>query len=125
MDEIREMLDRQIDTEISNLTTMESGSEEKSKAIDDLAKLYKLRIEETRSEYDFEKSCQEAQLKTEQLMDQDKDRYFRIGLEAVGIVIPLIFYGRWMNKGFKFEETGTFTSTTFRGLFSKFKPTRK
>lgn len=28
-------------------------------------------------------------------------------------------------KGFKFEETGTYTSTTFRGLFNRFRPTKK
>lgn len=125
MDKARELLDREIETEISNLSLMESGSEEKSRAVDDLSKLYKLKIEETKSEREFEKACQEAQLSVEKMSDDDKDRYIRLGLEAASIVLPLIFYGVWMKRGFEFEKEGTFTSTTFRGLFSKFKPTKK
>lgn len=50
---------------------------------------------------------------------------FFTDIAAAEIVLPLVFYAAWMRKGFKFEETGTFTSTTFRGLFGKFKPTKK
>ena len=44
---------------------------------------------------------------------------------SINSIPPLMFYGIWMKKGFKFEETGTYTSTTFRGLFNRFRPTRK
>ena len=60
-----------------------------------------------------------------QLDEQVKDRYFRLGIAAAELLIPLMFYGIWMRKGFKFEETGTYTSTTFRGLFNRFRPTKK
>ena len=101
--EIKDLLGEEIKTEIQNLSTLEPGSKEKSTAIDDLAKLYRLRIED----------------------ESRKDRYFRLGVEAAGIILPLIFYGIWLRKGFKFEETGTFTSTTFRNLFNRFRPTIK
>jgi len=110
-EEIKDLLGEEIKTEIRKLSTLEAGSEEKSTAIEDLAKLYRLRIEETKNEWDFNEKV--------------KDRYFRLGVEAAGIILPLIFYGIWMRRGFKFEETGTFTSTTFRGLFNRFRPTRK
>ena len=64
-------------------------------------------------------------IRKEQLAEQVKDRYIRLGIAAAEIILPLIFYSKWMKKGFKFEETGTFTSTTFRGLFNRFKPTKK
>ena len=54
-----------------------------------------------------------------------KDRYFRLGMAAAELVLPLMFYGVWMRRGFKFEQDGTFTSQTFRGLFSRFRPTKK
>jgi hypothetical protein len=47
-----------------------------------------------------------------------------LGIEIIGIGLPLIFYASWMRRGFKFEETGTYTSTTFKGLFNRFKPTK-
>lgn len=130
MDEgIRKMLEEEIRTEIQRLSTLESGSKEKSTAIDDLVKLYKLNIEDVKGEWEFGEKYEaresEKQLKKDQLDEQVKDRYFRLGLEAAGIVLPLIFYAIWMTKGFRFEETGTYTSTTFRGLFNRFKPTKK
>jgi len=128
-EEIRKLLEEEIKREIRDLSTLEPGSKEKSTAIEDLAKLYRLRIEETRNEWDFNEKYEsrdsDIQFKKNQLEEQVKDRYFRLGVEAAGIILPLIFYAVWMKRGFKFEETGTYTSTTFRGLFNRFKPTKK
>lgn len=128
-EEIKDLLGEEIKTEIRNLSTLEAGSKEKSTAIEDLAKLYRLRIEETRNEWDFNEKYEsrnsDIQFKKDQLEEQVKDRYFRLGVEAASIILPLIFYAVWMKRGFKFEETGTFTSTTFRGLFNRFRPTKK
>ena len=151
---IKELLNEEIAAEIQAISSLNSGSEEKSKAIEDLAKLYRLRIEETKSELDAEDKrsrrtleseanvreneikksqldeqikadVQEEQYKRSQLDEQVKDRYFKLGIAAAELLIPLMFYGIWMRKGFKFEETGTYTSTTFRGLFNRFRPTKK
>lgn len=66
----------------------------------------------------------EEQLKRDQLKDQTIDRYVKLGAEIAGIVLPLMFYAVWMKRGFEFEKTGTFTSPTFRTLFSRFRPTK-
>lgn len=151
---IKELLNEEIAAEIQAISSLNSGSEEKSKAIEDLAKLYRLRIEETKSELDAEDKrsrrtleseanvreneikksqldeqikadVQDEQYKRSQLDEQVKDRYFKLGIAAAELLIPLMFYGIWMRKGFKFEGTGTYTSTTFRGLFNRFRPTKK
>ena len=133
---INELLDEEIATEIRSISEMKDGSTEKSKAISDLATLYKLRIEENRNlweadeKYDRRKMEEEAGLRDEdikrtQISEQIKDRYFKVGIAAAELMIPLAFYGIWMNKGFKFEETGAYTSTTFKGLFNRFRPTKK
>ena len=128
-EEIKDLLGEEIKTEIRDLSTLEPGSKEKSTAIDDLAKLYRLRIEETRNEWDFNEKYYTREsdniLKKDQLEEQVKDRYFKLGVEAASIILPLMFYAAWMKRGFRFEETGTYTSTTFRGLFNRFKPTKK
>lgn len=136
MEEIKNLLGEEIKSEIRSLSTLDAGSKEKSTAIDDLAKLYRLRIEETKNEQDLQEKCErrtdefgdrmrEEELKRDELAEQVKERYFRLGLEVAGIVLPMMFYAVWMKRGFKFEETGTYTSTTFRGLFNRFRPTRK
>lgn len=153
-EQLKDLLSEEIKTQIQELSVLSPGSTEKSKAVDDLATLYKLKIEETKTELEFDEkqarrkmdmenrlkddAIKEQQLKDEnsvrerdelirkdQLVEQVKDRYIRLGIAAAEIILPLIFYSKWMKKGFKFEETGTFTSTTFRGLFNRFKPTKK
>lgn len=133
---IKDLLSEVIATEIQALSGMNSGSKEKSTAIEDLTKLYKLRIEENKSEWDAdekynrrvmddEANTREDEVKRTQIEEQVKERYFRIGIAAAELMVPLLFYGIWMKKGFQFEETGTYTSTTFRGLFNRFRPTKK
>ena len=132
MDDIKVKLEDEINSEFEKLKTLEPGSKAHSDAVNDLATLYRLNIEEKEKERTFQRNCdrdlteeRELELKAAQLEEQKKDRWWRLGLEAAGIVLPLAFYGIWMRRGFKFEEEGTFTSTTFRGLFSKFKPTKR
>lgn len=143
MDNIKDLLGEEIKTEIKSLSALNSGTKEKSMAIDDLAKLYRLRIEETKNEAEVaekqarremekEQSASDnsshrrtAQLERDRLDEQVKERYFRVGIAAAELVIPLVFYGIWMSKGFKFEESGTFTSKTFMGLINRFRPTKK
>ncbi len=67
----------------------------------------------------------DEQFKQRQFNDQVIDRYVRIGVAAAELVLPLVFYGVWMKRGLKFEETGTYTSQTFKNLFNRFRPTRK
>lgn len=133
---IKELLNEEIAEEIQALSALEFGSKEKSTAIDDLTKLYKLIIEGNKSEWDAdekyyrrvmddESNVRDDEVKCIQIAEQVKDRYFRLGIAAAELMIPLMFYGVWMKKGFKFEETGTYTSTTFRGLFNRFRPTKK
>lgn len=130
MDEqIKEMMEEEIKAEIEHLSELEPGSEEKSKAIDVMSKLCRLNVEVAKvdTEADEKREAQECeeQFRREQIRQQVRERYVRIGIATAEIVLPLIFYGIWMRKGFKFEQDGTYTSTTFRGLFSKFKPTKK
>ena len=135
-DEIKKELEKEILKEIQDLSALESGSKEKDSAIENLATLYKLNIEEVKIEHEAmekafdrgsadETSVRDLELKQRTLDESIKDRYFKLGLDVAGLIVPIIFYGIWMGRGLKFEETGTYTSTTFRGLFNRFKPTQK
>ena len=136
MDEknIEELLSEEIARQIKGLSEFASGSKEKSMAIDELATLYKLRIEENKSEWDEkynsrvadnEEKERDEKLKQRQIDEQVKDRYFKAGIAGAELLLPLIFYGIWMNKGFRFEEHGTISSQVFRNLINRFRPTKK
>ena len=67
-------------------------------------------------------------LKTKELAQEivrdamnDKVKLIDLGIQAAGIILPIIFYGSWVKKGLEFEKEGTFTSTTFKSLISKLK----
>lgn len=127
-EEIKELLEEEIKSEIENLSSLEAGSQQHSTAVESLAKLYKLKIEEDKSSMEYyekeENRNMEIDLKRNQMDEAVKDRYFRLGIATAELVLPLVFYGIWMNRGFKFEKDGTYTSQTFRSLFSRFKPTK-
>ena len=118
--EIDELLAEEIRNEIEGLSDFESGSEEKLKAIKGIAELYKLKIDEYRASAEAidkeERRKSEDSLKSVELDDNKKDRLIRVCLAGAELVL--------MRRGLKFEETGTFTSTTFRGLFNRFRPTK-
>lgn len=142
-EELKGLLGKAIQTELEGLSNLKSGSQEKSTAIDNVVRLYKLKIEETKNDLEYAEKeerrlmekdqlreevtshQQEETFKRNQLLEQVNDRYFRIGIAAAELIIPLIFYGVWMRKGFKFEETGTYTSGTFRNFFGRLRPTKK
>lgn len=154
MAEIKSLLDEVIEAEIAYVGSLSPEDEKKSKAIQHLADLHKLRIDEIKAKTDADEKrlrramdskqhraeltlkerqadgdeaarANEEQFKQHQLNDQVLDRYVKIGVATAELVLPLVFYSVWMKRGLKFEETGTFTSQTFKNLFNRFKPTRK
>ena len=122
--EIIELMESEIVTLIKELSMHEPGSKEYddiTKAIDSLYatvnKEKSLMLEEVKMEKDLE--LQENVNKDNKLLTAVK-----CGIDIAGIVLPLAFYGVWMNRGLEFEKEGSFTSTTFKGLLGKFKPTK-
>ena len=49
-------------------------------------------------------------------------RSLDVGVKATGVVLPIVFYSVWMNRGLEFEKEGCFTSATFKGLTKFFRP---
>ena len=110
-------MDEVIDRSIDKMKLIDPEEEGYKDATERLTALYKLKIEESQAE-------SETQIKSQQLAEAKKDRWIKLGVDIAGILLPIGFYGIWMARGFKFEQTGSYTSTTFRGLFNRFKPTR-
>lgn len=134
-EEIVEALEGEILNEFEALKKMPAGGDEQKAVVDNIVKLYKMGTEEGKLAVDYEESKERLEMERKQAeLDEElkvkqykKDRlvsFLKLGIDACGIVFPLMFYASWMKRGFKFEQEGTFTSTTFRNLFNKFKPTK-
>lgn len=134
MDEnIRQELANQILGELSNLGTMKKGSEEHKTSVDNVCKLYKLALEDVKTDNDYDEKWNRRDMdkkqseldeayRDKQLSDQRRIEYGKMAIQAAGIMLPLMLYAACFRKGLKFEETGTFTSATFKGLFNKIGP---
>jgi hypothetical protein len=99
----KELLEKEVETQIGNLSHIAPGSEEMTTAVENVNKLYKLKIED------------------ERLREEAKDKWIKLGGDMAKLGAVLMFYGTWMRKGFKFEEVGSITSSTFRSLIGNFK----
>ena len=129
--EIIELMESEIITLIKELSMHQPGTKEFddiTKAIDALyATLNKeksLMLEEVKIEKDAESKFRDLELQQNVNKDNKLLTAVKYGIDIAGIVLPLAFYGVWMNRGLEFEKEGSFTSATFKGLFGKFKPTK-
>lgn len=118
MDQINEKLMRQLETEIEKLSTMADGSEEKTATVNGINQMYRLKIEELRMNEELKVRKAESQRQEKFQVINAIFKGIEVGVAVIGgIVVPIVF----MNRGFKFEETGTYTSQTFKNLFWKFR----
>lgn len=112
-EQIIEMIEKEITDTLTKIKDMEPGSKERDDAMKYISELY--------STLNSERKC----LIESQKVDFDKIISIgKLGIDLFGVVGPLLLYNSWMKKGFEFEKTGMITSQTFKGLISKFKPTR-
>ena len=129
--EIIELMESEIITLIKELSMHQPGTKEFddiTKAIDaiypTLNKEKSLMLEEVKIEKDVESKIRDLELQQNVNKDNKLLTAVKYGIDIAGIVLPLAFYGVWMNRGLEFEKEGSFTSATFKGLLGKFKPTK-
>ena len=108
----------------SNEKAIEEAKIEIEKAKIELEK-QKIEIEQAKMDYDANKSKKDRVMTGIEIGTNVLGSLLHVTVEAAAIIIPIMFYNEWMKQGLEFEKDGTFTSQTFKGIISKFKPTRK
>lgn len=146
-EDIITMLDEQIKAELGSLSGLAVGSKEHTEAIEGLAKLYRLRIDDSKAAMEYNKEIddenfrrdqmeqektqhqeqveREEQSRKEQLAEQKKDRYIKIGIAAAELMVPLVFFAKIYQMGYDLEKDGTFTVQTLKNLIRFVKPTKR
>ena len=134
-DKVRELLDARIEDQIEHLNTLNRNSEEYAKGIENLVQLGKLRIEEKKldNEFHLKRDAQDSEdvyrskdleMKNTDIHWQKVVRWISLGIEAAGIIIPVVSYGRWWREGLAFEKDGSISSAAVRSLERLLKPRR-
>ena len=135
---IEGLLDDVIKSELEKVKDSIMSPEEKRTMVEYLVKLNSIQTERKevkRKETELELKHLELEDKIEVQTDDKAYKevlvkremlqtFLKGGIEVFGVVAPIMFYSAWMKRGLRFEETGTYTSQTFKGFFGKFKPTK-
>lgn len=121
-DKIQALLNEEIAKEIKMVSALDIDSEEKSKAIDNLTQLYKLRIEEAKIGQESVKAREEQAMREKEFESKSWDRWINVGLQVGLAFAGFVAYDVWYRRGLRFEETGTITSPMTRNLLSRMLP---
>lgn len=123
--DIRDLLDEVIEEGLSGLVALEAGSEKRTVEIDNVSKLYRLRIEEGKSDREYFDKQENRTLSEKQLTEQKKTRLADTAVKIGGIIGPMVLSGFCFFAGLKFEETGTIGSRMMNWLMQQIKTARK
>lgn len=121
--DLRDLLGDELKSQIEDLKKLKNGSPEHTAAVESISKLYKALTEDIKTSEEIrikeEQSNDEWKLKTNDMSKQKTIKICELALQALGVVGSLVFDSIWMNRGFRFEETGTIMSKTFMTLFNR------
>lgn len=130
--EIREKLEETISTSLENVSGFEAGSKEREKELEAIDTLYKLKLEEDKLEAEKKKAEEQGRIEAAKLeadkkkaRDQKIFNWVSIGAQGVSTAAMIIAYNVWLNKGYRFEETGTIRSPHLRNLVGRILPKLK
>lgn len=133
MENIEQLLDKEIESQFEAIKDLELGSDEYkagteaiAKLLDRKAELEKIKVDandkaQTRSMEKWKLTNEYAQ-KQEQINEEKKDRKWRTGIGIAGIAVPALLTIWGTLKSLKFEETGTITTPIGRGFINKLLP---
>lgn len=117
------LLNEVITADLERLKNMEVGAEEYDKTVNNVTKLMDRFIEidklniEHEEKIDIQKT--DTELKLKQMKDERIDRWVRNGITFISVGGGLILTYWGSKKSWKFEETGTITSTAGREFMKK------
>lgn len=125
--ELKEKLNKELERELGELEGLELGSDQMQKAAATIEMMHKLRMNEIGSDRDLEVKKAELEAKEKELALETKKAkdakviaFVGTGVTLGTFAIKLVNDNLWMAKGFKFEETGTFCSKVFAGIWANF-----
>lgn len=114
--------------------------EERKKIIDNLSTLYRLKLDETRLDGEYERDLHKFEFDRKQYEDdkaskedekryrdnrareEKVDKYIEFGIKGGTTVLMIIAYDVWYRRGLKFEETGTVSTRMTQNLIGKLIP---
>lgn len=124
VDDIYTKLNEGIGKQLDELAEFDVGSTEMSKAIDDVAVLYKLRIEEEKLELERGHAAAEKTDKDNRSVLDKKKLILDAAVAGAELIFPLALYGVLSYIGFAREFDGVVSSDTLKRVLNSIVETR-
>lgn len=129
--EIVNRIEAEIGTLLDELKNLDPTTEEYKGIVATINRLYEtvnkekeIGIKQDTILLDADKNVEDRNVRLKENKSVTLLNGLKTGVELAAVVVPVVFYGVWMQKGFEFEKEGTITSNTFKGLIGKFKTNR-
>lgn len=123
VDELRNKLEETIEKCFNELESSEAGSEKRSNQVEDIRKLYQLKLEEDKQTSDMmnkaaDRGAESERLEQENALKKEEIRVLREKgwIEGGKVILVLLGNAVAMRKIMKFEETGTIATKAFQFL---------
>ena len=111
---LKTLLNIAIEDGFDKLEKMEVGSEEYKSTVEQLTKMSDRVIDIEKLDLEEENQKTDADLRLKQIKQEQVDKYIKHGLTAVSVLGGLILTVWGAKASWRFEETGTITSTAGR-----------
>lgn len=132
---IIEKVNKVIECELDDYNTCCELSDAES-AVDRIVKLHKIRMDEERLRAEIASAkaeraekrtvrSEEAEAKKKQAVNQRIDLALNLGVQVLLGGLSMVAYNAWLNRGLRFEETGSIRSPMTRNLLSRLIPKSK
>ena len=132
---IIEKVNKAIECELDDYNTCCELSDAES-TVDRIVKLHKIRMDEERLRAEIASAkaeraekrtvrSEEAEAKKKQAVNQRIDLALNLGVQVLLGGLSMVAYNAWLNRGLRFEETGSIRSPMTRNLLSRLIPKSK
>lgn len=131
IEKVNEAIEFELDTYNESCQSADAES-----TVDRIVKLHKIRMDEERLRAEIESAkaeraekrtvrSEEAEAKKKQAVNQRIDLALNLGVQVLLGGLSMVAYNAWLNRGLRFEETGSIRSPMTRNLLSRLIPKSK
>lgn len=140
MDEIKNLIDEAIVNRLQSISSYDEESKEQSRAMEEVAKLHRLRIEELKVENEHAEKVEQAELerdkyflesnvkdderhvKEREFKERHWDRWINVGVIAATSIGSWLFYDALDRRGYRYDAEGIMRQPHIRSLITRVLP---
>ena len=132
MDCFEDNLESAIEYESKIVSDPQTSNEQKVESLARMEKIHQIMLDEREmslkeKKYDHDVENSDIDQRDKKLIynENQKQKIIEYVIRGAELILPLVCYGVWTTRGFRFEREGVYTSKTFQNIIGKIKPTKK